>query len=180
MTISVLRLDTPEMDARPGGILALDLSTRAGWAYGHDFAAPAHGVWALGKMAELGRCLSCLAGEMEDAIRVMQPKLVIMEAPLPPQAQTAASTARLQFGLAAVCEMVCYEQGVECEEERAAQVRKLVLGRGRPDKDAIVAWCRDQGWSPAEHNDADALVLLRCGHTLGRSRVMAGSGSVAA
>ena len=30
-----------------GGVLALDLSTRTGWAYSHDFQAPAHGVWVL-------------------------------------------------------------------------------------------------------------------------------------
>lgn len=158
-------------------VLALDLSTRVGWAVGRDFEAPAHGVWVLPRMADLGACFSALAASLEDAIAVMRPDTVIMEAPLPPQAQTAMNTARLQFGLAAVTEMICHEREVPCEEAAAYEVRKLVMGKARVEKDAVVAWCRAQGWSPAEHNDADAMALLRYRHTLFRSRVMAGAGS---
>lgn len=158
-------------------VLGLDLSTRTGWALGRDFEKPRHGVWLLGKMTDMGRCLSCLAGELEDALTVFRPALVIVEAPLPPQAQTAMSTARLQFGLAGVAQMVCYEADTRCEDVRADEVRKLVLGRPRAEKGAIIKWCRAQGWDPAEDNDADALMLLRYRHTLARSKVMAGAGS---
>lgn len=161
-------------------ILALDLSTRTGWALGRDYESPIHGVWVLPRMSDLGACLSALAGQLEDAIQVFHPDLVIMEAPLPPQAQTAASTARLLLGLAGVTEMICQEQGVPCEEERADTVRKVVMGSARQDKAAIIAWCRAQTWRPAEDNDADALVLLRYRQILSRSRVTAGRGSAAA
>lgn len=166
------------MGAAPGGVLALDLSLRTGWAYGHDHAAPVHGVWVLGKTADLGAVFSGLAGELQDAIAVLAPSVVLMEAPLPPQAQTAAISARLQFGLAAVTEMICHEAGVPCEEERAQTVRKLVLGHSRVEKQDIMDWCGAEGYRPAEHNDGDALVLLRYRHIIGRSRVMAGAGSV--
>lgn len=162
-------------------MLALDLSTRTGWALGRDQEAPRHGVWELSPHDNsLGARFSALAASLEDALAVMAPDLVVMEAPLPPQAQTAMYTARLQFGLAAVSEMICSERSVSIEEARADEVRSLVMGRARPGKEAIVAWCRTQGWSPAEDNDADALALLRYRHLLFRSRVTAGAGSVAA
>ena len=149
---------------RAVGILSLDLSLRVGWAYGRGFDRPLHGVWALGKTA----------------IAVHSPDLIIMEAPLPPQAQTAAISARLQFGLAAICEMIASERGVRCEEEAAHVVRKLVFGRARVEKETVVQWCREQGWQPADHNDADALALLRYRQILARGRVTAGAGSAAA
>jgi len=162
----------------PGGLLALDLSTRVGWAYGADFSAPAHGIWELsGGGTSLGARCSALAERLEDAIAVLQPGLVILEAPLPPKAQTAMNSARIQFGLAAVAEMICEEQHVRVEEEKADTVRGFILGRARPQKPEIVAWCKAQGWSPVDHNDGDALMLWRYRHILGRSRVMAGAGS---
>lgn len=161
-------------------ILALDLSTRTGWAVGEDYASPRHGVWVLPSMVNLGACTSALAASLEDAIAVFKPALVIMEAPLPPQAQTAMNTARLQFGLAAVTEMICHERNVPCEEARADEVRLRLMGRARVDKETVIAWCREQQWRPAESNDADALALLRYRHVLARTRVTAGRGSVAA
>jgi Holliday junction resolvasome RuvABC endonuclease subunit len=167
------------VDARAGRLVcALDLSLRVGFAVGRDFEKPICGVWKLGEdTADLGRCFSCLAQSLEDAIAVHQPDLVIMESPLPPQAQTAMVSARLQFGLAAVTEMICFERGVPCEEERADVARKRVMGHGHPKKDQIVDWCRSQGWSPPDHNAADSLVLLRYRHILSRTRVTAGDGS---
>lgn len=157
-------------------VLALDLSTKCGWAVGRDFEAPRYGTWILPtEHGGIGKRMSAFAASLEDAIQVMQPELVIVEAPLPPQAQTAMASARIQFGLAAVAEMIALEQSVECEEARADDVRKLVFGRSRLPKEQIVQWCRDQGWSPPDDNAADALALLRYRHILARSTVMAGN-----
>jgi crossover junction endodeoxyribonuclease RuvC len=154
-------------------VLALDLSTRCGWALGRDQETPRHGVWELPVSPALGPRLSALAASLEDALAILAPDHVCMEAPLPPQAQTAMHTARLQFGLAAVCEMVCHEQGVPLDEAAPHEVRKLIFNRARVDKQEVVIWCRARGLSPAEHNDADALALLHYRHVLFRSRVMA-------
>lgn len=161
----------------PRTVLALDLARRVGWACGADYETPVSGVWVLPPHGDLGARCSALAASLEDAIAVMSPDLVILEAPLPPQAQTAMNSARLQFGLAAVAEMISVERGVPCEEAPAWEVRKLVLGKARVEKEAVVAWCRAQGWRPADHNEADSLVLLRYRHLLSRSRVTAGAES---
>ena len=151
-------------------ILALDLSSRTGWARSKGFDAPRHGVWRLD--GDLGRRCSALAAALEDEL-AFPPDLVIVEAPLPAQAQGSTDTARNQFGLAAVAEMICHERGVTCEEASAIDVRRLVMGKAKMDKAGVMAWCRAQGWAPRDDNAADALALLRYRHTLDRSRVMA-------
>lgn len=156
-------------------VLALDLSTRTGFAIGRDFEMPRHGVWVLPSMSRLGASLSALAGSLEDALATMKPDLVIIESPLPPQAQTHANVARLLLGLAAVAEMICHEQSVPIEEAGAWEARKLVLGKARVSKEAVMAWCHAQNWKPSDDNAGDALLLLRYRHILGRSRIMAGA-----
>lgn len=161
-------------------VLALDLSTHVGWALGRDFETPLCGVWTLGKMVTgLGRIASSLAGELEGTIQVHRPDALIFEAPLPQQKRDTQEIARLLIGLALVTEMICHEQGVPCTEEFPKTARQLVLGNGNVSKDQIVNWCWSMGWSPADDNAADALLLLRYKHTLDRTRIMAGAGSAA-
>jgi hypothetical protein len=169
------------MSGKPGGWLALDLSTTAGFAYGHDFSEPTHGVWKLGKDGNTGRYFSCLAAQVESAIALFEPCGVIFEAPLPPQAQSGERPARVLLGLAAVVEMICFEQAVPCEEATVDQVRTLVLGRSRfpkgTSKEYVMQWARGRGLNCADDNAADACALLHYRHTLSRMKVMAGRGS---
>ncbi len=159
------------------GSLALDLSTRTGWAFGRPGATPIHGVWKLGNMSDLGRLCSCLANSLEDAIAVHQPRRVVFEGPVVKQ----QTTARMLMYLCGVVELISYEHSVRCYEQDVGTVRKAVLGRGRftrvredgkcvsDNKAQAIAWCRAQGWTPEDDNAADALVLLRYAHLLGGS-----------
>jgi len=139
--------------------LALDLSTRVGWGFGTQSTKPVYGTWVLGD-GGLGRRCSCLANEMEGAIQLFKPDLIILEAPLPAQRQASTHVARIQFGLAAVAEMMAHEWNVRCEEERAEKVRAALFGKARVEKDKVMSWARSQGWSPPTHDAADALALL--------------------
>lgn len=169
------------MSAEHGGWLALDLSTRTGFAYGRDFGEPTHGVWVLGKDGNAGRYFSCLAAQVEAAISRFQPCGVIFEAPLPPPAQSGERPARVLMGLAAVVDMICFEQAVRCEEATVEQVRTLVLGRSRfpkgTAKSYVMQWANSRGLDCVDDNAADACALLHYRHTLGRMKVMAGRGS---
>jgi crossover junction endodeoxyribonuclease RuvC len=146
----------------PGGILALDLSTKTGWAVGSRFEAPAHGVWLLpGGIANLGRVFSSLAASLEDAIRLFRPVRIFFVPPL----SKHQTTAELLIGLSATVKMISYEQGVPVGQEAESTVRKHVLGSGRfsstkEAKAAAFAWCRSKGWTPCDDNAADALVDL--------------------
>lgn len=155
-------------------ILALDLSTHTGWAAGREGDAPRHGVWELRDGAiNHGRYFSALAGQVEDAIRVFKPDLVVMEAPLPHQAkkvqENSPNVVRVLLGFCAVVEMICYEQSVRCEEANVIDARQMVLGRQPKDgKFGVMAWCRAMGWNPADDNAGDALLLWEYRQCLAR------------
>ena len=147
---------------RHGGILTLDLATTSGWAYGHASARltrpAAFGAWNLGKGTSPARW-AALADQLGEHMSLLQPSLVVFEAPLPPQAQTQANIARLLWGLCTVAELICHRRSIECREQSAVQPRKTLIGKARPDKDEIVHWCRGRGLEITDHNAADAVVL---------------------
>lgn len=153
---------------RPPLILALDLSTRCGWACGRAGDRPDYGTIRIGGQREGGNLGLAFAGAVDaiaDLHAVQHFERVVMEAPLPPAAQTHAHTARMQLGLAAVVELWCWRRDIPCTEASALTVRGKVIGRtrfgGRDEgKAAVIAWCEAQGWRPGDDNAADALLLL--------------------
>jgi crossover junction endodeoxyribonuclease RuvC len=156
-----------------GGILALDLSTRTGWAYGLPGAVPVTGVWMLPSYAiDPGRCLAALGNEFADAIWLHQPTQVWVEAPLSLSGQTHANTAMQQFQLDGVVLETCYRWERPVRRAHAGTVRKAVLGRGNNvSKDDVVAWAVARGIAVADHNAADAAMLWAhaCLHLAERS-----------
>lgn len=151
-----------------GGILALDLSGSCGFAHGHAGSneLPAFGTWHLPPGAWLGPKFVAYENELIAALEGLQPKLVLMEAPLPASRQGSTNVARQQFGLAAITEAECCRARVVLREQPAHMVRKAVLGRGafggsEPAKAAVIAWCRAQGYCVTDDHQADALVLFR-------------------
>lgn len=97
---------------------------------------------------------------------------------MPQRRRDTQQVARLLVGLAAVTEMIAFERKVPCSEEFPNNARKLVLGTAGVKKEGIMSWCRYQGFTPQDDNAADAILLLRYKHLLGRMRIMAGAGSV--
>jgi hypothetical protein len=152
----------------PPRILALDLSTRIGWATGRLGEEPDHGVIELpkgGGPAGLGKVYAAAVDALQDLRDTMHFTRIVMEAPLPPQAQTHAHTARVQFGLAACVDLWAYRRDMLCQEASASSARAKVLGRARfggrdAAKAAVMQWCAAQGWYPATDDAGDALVLL--------------------
>jgi hypothetical protein len=156
----------------PGGILALDLSTRTGWCYGRlDDTHPSSGVWILPPMSQLAACFVALENELDDAIALHQPRLVLAEAPL----EKAQHTARLLMGLADHVLSCCYRHNIPSREQSVNTMRKEILGTASfADRElgtgkringsanakmAVLAWCHNQGWGDVlDHNEADARI----------------------
>src|SRR5579871_1005186 len=97
-------------------------------------------------------------------IVVNRPKLLVMEAPLPPQAQTNMTSARVLFGLAWQVEQIAYDHGLYNVREATVQnVRSFFVGHGRLKSETaeivIKRKCKELGWHPQDHNAADALAL---------------------
>lgn len=177
--VALPRQTTPLM---PATDLALDLSTKTGWALGRSGqnSPPLYGRWVLPRRPtlikrdlQIGYRMSCLAAQLTDAIAIHQPTRVVFEAPL----HIADGSSRLLINLAGVVEMICDEHDLPCEEANISSVRLLVLGSGRlaaRDKtERVMGFCRDQGWAPVDDNVADALILLRYLQIMRRARVTA-------
>lgn len=148
--------------AAPAGILALDLSSSVGWAFGYAGARrPLCGVWLLAK-GDLGRMLASFDNELDDAILLHRPSLIVAEAPLPPTAVSNATVWRQQLSLAGMAEAAAYRHDIEFREQACSTIRLEILGTGRfPNgnaKPAILAYCERKGWGVPDHNSGDACV----------------------
>jgi Holliday junction resolvasome RuvABC endonuclease subunit len=150
----------------PDSILTLDIATTTGWAnYRVSSRELLSGTFRLPKTAEdIGR----FASEYWDRLAVLcgqtEPDIVIFEAPvLPPRTQI--TTLRKLYGLAAVTEMYCHRDKIQCREAHNGTVRKHFIGKStRAGRDQLKAMvmvaCKARGWSPADDNEADALAIL--------------------
>jgi hypothetical protein len=160
----------------PGGLLTLDLSGHVGWSYGSGGPVPdIYGCWHLRQPTRGGR-FDAFRTALWDAIDQWAPAEILMEAPLPPPAQTSAGSARQQYGLAAYVEGECGQAGIPVLERSADEVRRLLIGRSRsrrgnggPDlfgrpvqqtiKAMVIAHVRSLGLPVADDNVADAIAL---------------------
>jgi hypothetical protein len=159
----------------PGGLLTLDLSGHVGWSYGIGPVPEIYGCWHLRQPTRGGR-FDAFRTQLEDTFDQWAPGEVLMEAPLPPPAQTSAGSARQQYGLAAYVEGECAQAGIPVLERSADAVRRMLIGRSRsrrgeggPDlfgrpvkqsiKDMVIAYVRSLGLPVADDNVADAIAL---------------------
>ena len=146
-------------------ILALDLSTRVGWAaWGPGESAPHWGAHPLPRTGEdVGRYLAAYRRWLSGRLGEVAPDRVVMEAPILPKT-TALATTRKLHGLAGLTELIARDHGAAAMEVNNAQVRKHFIGRGRGKRDelkqATIAACRDRGWTPETDDEADALAVL--------------------
>lgn len=152
------------MSAALGGILALDLSSNLGWAYAPRSAErPRSGVWELPRAAvDMMATFAAAENRINDAITVHAPSLVVIEAPLPIQAQTDTFTAELMLGLDAIVRLAVWRHEIDCQRVKVGDVRKHATGtvrHGRDVKAAIVAAVQARGWPITDHNAADAALL---------------------
>ena len=151
--------------SQPGGILALDLATRTGWAYGVPGGKPVGGVWELPAGASNGRKFAALENQLWDALALHRPRLLILAASF--TQGKAISGAEQLLGLAAHVESSCYRHDVEVRKQAESTMRAHVLGKGASlgGRDAIKArvmsWCAEQGYRVVDDNQADATLAWR-------------------
>lgn len=159
-------------------ILALDLSSRVGWAACDERFWPAvtvligahterpEGVFSGVKRIGLPACsIGAFCDEFErwlnDMIRVHQPDVVVFEAPILTGGKTSIDTARKLMALAAMTEMVTHRAGIaRTYEVNVATVKKYWTGNGHAKKHDMIAAARARNFEPHDDNEADALALL--------------------
>lgn len=143
-------------------LLALDLGTKTGVAYG-EVGIPAARVvsetWALpsGGREDVGPFMSAFEQALSD--RLMRGVTVLVyEAPfLGGKLANSMHTARRIMGLPAICEMLAYRRGIPCFECVIPTVRSHFADHGRADKEQVMRSARRRGFTIANHHEADAV-----------------------
>jgi len=146
------------------GVLALDLSQRTGWAYGRlDQPIPETGRWVLPDIGGRAARFCALHDMLDDHMERWKPIQMVIEAPLPPQAQTHTNSALQQYGLDAVVRMVGFWWGVPVVAIDSWTARHEVAGIRRTSDDtvkkSVFAFCRRLGIKVDSHDAADAAML---------------------
>jgi hypothetical protein len=150
-----------------GHVLALDLATKTGWAYGQPDSVPKSGSLRFAREgASMAAHLVGCRKWLRDFIAVNATRLVVFEAPLTPdlmRGRTNIATIRLLIGLAAVVEECLYGRGIDVREARVSDVRAHFLGSNHRKRDAAKLATKDVctrlGWQAVDDNAADALAL---------------------
>jgi crossover junction endodeoxyribonuclease RuvC len=148
--------------ANAGGILALDLATVVGWAYGMPGGRPIHGSHRFAPVGSSRPEFFRLYGLwLSDMITVHDPRAIVFEAPVlnhKGPKKTSIETARKLIGLAAVTECIAATREVrKIQEVGAGTVKKHWTGNGHAKKPDMLDVARRMGFEPRDDNAADAL-----------------------
>jgi len=145
-------------------ILALDLSSRTGWAWGPTVdAKPSFGAWQMPIRGGLAARFYGLQNAMQEFCEEHLVTKVVIEAPIPLPAMNNTTAAYQQLGMraivmaeaqhisAAICEIDCWT------------VRSEVAGMRRCTSDQAkkqaVLFCLKRGLKVPNHDAADAVLL---------------------
>lgn len=145
-------------------ILALDIASTSGWAFGSAGDAPRFGTYrAPSSGDDLGRFGYAYLQWLTGKLRELQPKEIVFEANILPR-ETNITTLKKLYGLAFVTEIAALSEGIPCSEITAGEWRRAFLGQHYPRKAtrdelkrAVVTACRQMGWEPNSTDDADAI-----------------------
>jgi hypothetical protein len=149
-------------------IVALDLATRTGFAFGPPGAErPTSGSV---RFASPGASHEAIfAGALSwatDQFRDLRPAVIVWEAPLPAsfkRGSTNADTTTLLFGLPAIVGAVAHLLAIyDVRKAKASDVRHHFIGcnpRRERAKALTISQCRRLGWAPSDDNEADALAI---------------------
>lgn len=165
-------------------ILALDLATQTGVCFGaadtgevptlEHFRLPSTGD-------EVGRFVNDFEDRIRALIALVEPTLIVFEAPVLPRAKFNRETKKVEGGvsiittrklqgLAAMLEAIADREKLECKELQPSQVKQALTGKGNAKKAEMVRACRAFGLNPHTYthqgeeasDEADAFGVWLC------------------
>lgn len=136
-------------------ILALDLGTKTGVAYGAPGARPRLETWVM--PAGGGRDVGAFAMAFEERVDSMLAhqgvSLVIFEAPY---INPYPDQMRRAYGMAWAVERLAHTHAIECAEVITGTLKKTFAGNGRAKKSDMILAAKRRGFEPANDHEADA------------------------
>lgn len=157
----------------PGKVLALDLSTETGWAFGRPGpGCPEWGFIELPKEESRAAVIARFEDWLDAAIDRLKPDAVVYEAPFGPQQQRDVLSCFYAYALAGATEACCFRAQVPFRSHSVETIRTAVLGRKTLTEDEkrmkprvtvktqiVAPWIKSQGWDISNHNSRDAAVV---------------------
>lgn len=148
-----------------GGLIAMDISAAAtGWAWGEDGAPARLGTFSAvrpgDRAKDHGGRFHRYSEWLSDLFRVLTPRALFFEAPIPAIRQSNSDTARQLFGFIAITESLAYQHNMApvCEVH-IQTIRAYFAGKGNADKAQIIAECHRRGWLVQTDGEADACAV---------------------
>lgn len=143
-------------------VLALDLASTTGFAFGPFGGRPRHGAISLVGQAHVQRC-AALRQWIEDQEAIGGAFSAVMVEAAIVGGFSSQEAARLTIALHSTLELWCFDAGIAFVPVAASTARKAVIGRGSfpkgAAKPAVIQWCREKGYDPRTDDAADALLL---------------------
>jgi len=141
-------------------LLALDLSTNTGFAYGSPAGEPIFGTKKLPSTGDdIGRFSDAFVQWLDDLITLEGFDFMVFESPILSAGKTSAVTARKLMGLAVLTELVAFRRHIPCREGNLMTVKKFFAGSGRASKQDMINAAAKYGWYVRTDDEADALGL---------------------
>lgn len=148
-------------------VLAVDIGTvNFGWAHGSAGEKPSHGVYnPPSTRKNIGWLLADIRAWLVRMTESHGPTHIVFATPVLVH-HNNVWTIRKMNAIAGLLELHAYDYQMTVEEKSESEVRRNFLAphkvpRTSPAiKAAVVARCRQLGWSPEMDDDADAMALL--------------------
>jgi len=148
-------------------ILALDLATVTGWAFGAPGEQPQSGVIRFGRgNATHGQIAAEAIAWFIEFLGEMKPTQIVFEQPLPPNftgGHTTLNTALVTMGLPFLMQGIAYKLGMfNVAAVRVSDIRNFFIGENMKSEEAkrlTFERCQRLGFEPKDDNASDALAL---------------------
>lgn len=137
-------------------ILALDLSTKTGWALSPEVG----GVIDLSirRDESAGMRLIRFRSKLNEIQNAYEISLVVFEKAIAVPGRVQGYG--VQIELQSVLKVWAEDRGIEYRSFTPSEVKRHATGKGNSKKDKMVAAAEARGWRPVDDNHADALWLL--------------------
>jgi crossover junction endodeoxyribonuclease RuvC len=141
-------------------VVALDLATRTGWAYGlAHLNRPVFGTCKIiAPPDEPGAFYVHFSRWLAEFLTEVNARVVIYESPVLPRL-TRIETLRRLYWMGGQTEMICASREADCYEAAPSTVKKFWTGSGAAKKADMMASARARGYCVTDDNQADALAL---------------------
>jgi len=148
-------------------ILALDLATVTGWAFGSPGEMPQSGIVRFGRPnPSHGEIAADAIAWIIEFLSEMKPVQIVFEQPLPPNftgGHTTLKTGMVTMGLPFLLQGIAYKFGIfNVEGVRVSDVRSFFIGENMKSEEAkrlTFERCQKLGFAPKDDNQSDALAL---------------------